>query len=239
MPRRSAKPPRKERRFKRSDPINNSNARILRTRVLIIGEGPTEKCYFEAIIKKFKLREKHITITYSVCGSAPMKVAESTDKEIEKAKSNGNPYDYVFCVFDGDREEGLKEACAQILQTCKKEEMKNKKDALARSWPCFEYWLILHFNDSSSPFERKGKKSSSDVCESKLRNTYHPNYKKANLKCLKVYMDKTKLQTAIANGKRSRQRAQTDGANNPSSEVYKVLECLKELKKTNKLPSAS
>ncbi len=216
---------------KRSESISNSSARVL-----IVGEGITEERYFEAIVKEYGLQKKYITVTASSEGSAPLKVAKSTCKEVEKAKNELNPYDHVFCVFDGDIKTGFKKAGDKILKTCKN--MENKNDALACSWPCFEYWLILHFNNSSSPFEREGKKSMSDVCESKLKKTYDSNYKKGDLKCLELYMDKNKSQTAIKNAKSSRQRAETDGEDNPSSKVYKVLECLQKLKKTNRLPSA-
>ncbi len=206
--------------------------RKLYARMLIISEGEkTEPTYFKTVIKKYDLRKENITIIQSSSGSAPMSVAESTEKEIKKAEASGNPYNHVFCVVDRDEHENFDDACNKMLQTCK--DMENKDDVLARSWPCFEYWILLHFNYSSRHFHRTGK-SPCDNCIEVLKKDildYEKNYENFDR-----LMDK--LEVAITNAKTSRQRAEADGEDNPSTEVYKILECLKELKKTNRLPSA-
>ena len=91
------------------------------------------------------------------------------------------------------------------------------------------YYYI--FNYSSRHFHRTGK-SPCDNCIEVLKKDI-PDYEK-NYENFDRLMDK--LEVAITNAKTSRQRAEADGEDNPSSEVYKILECLKELKKTNRLP---
>ncbi len=220
-----------ERRTKRSESIRNSRARVL-----IVGEGLTEERYFEAIIKEYDLQKKYITITASGEGAAPLDIAKFVTNEVENAKNKNSPYDHVFCVFDMDIEKGLKDARQQILNTCK--DIENEEDTLALSYPCFEYWILLHFEYKRPVFTKKSPcVDCTDKLKKRIKNEKNlPNYKK-NYNGFGMLMDK--LEIAIKNSKISCREAKNDITKNPTStEVYKVLECLKELKKTNRLPSA-
>ncbi len=220
-----------ERRIKRSESIRNSRARVL-----IVGEGLTEERYFEAIIKEYGLQKKYITITASGEGAAPLDIAKFVANEVENAKNKNSPYDHVFCVFDMDIETGLKNACQQILNTCK--DIENEKDTLALSYPCFEYWILLHFEYKRPVFPKESPCiDCTDILEKRIKKEKHlPKYKK-NYEGFEKIMDR--LEVAIKNSKISCREARNDITKNPTStEVYKILECLKELKKTNRLPSA-
>ncbi len=213
---------------KRSKSIRDSYARVL-----IISEGgETEPTYFKTVIKKYNLRKENIIIIHSSSGSAPMSVAESTEKEIKKAEASGNPYDYVFCVFDRDEHENFDDACNKMLQACK--DMENKDDVLARSWPCFEYWLLSHYKFTRAPFIRKGNNSPCKTCLTELAK--HIRGYEKNCANLGTLMDN--LDIAITNAKKSCKDADTTDQPNPSSEVYKVLEWLQKLKANKRLPSA-
>ncbi len=214
-------------------PKRSKSSRDSYARVLIISEGEeTEPAYFNAIIKKYKLRKENITIIPSSSGSAPMSVAKSTIKRVTKAEASGNPYDYVFCVFDRDEHENFDDACNKMLRTCKN--MENKDDVLARSWPCFEYWLLSHYKFTRSPFARKGDNSPCKTCLTELAK-HIKGYEK-NCANLGTLMDN--LDTAIKNAKQSCKDADKTKEPNPSSEVYKVLEWLQKLKANKRLPSA-
>ena len=216
---------------KRSESNRNSSARVL-----IVGEGLTEERYFEAVAKEYGLQKKYITITASSEGPLPLEVAESVKNEIENAINRNSPYDHVFCVFDMDVETGLKNACQEILDTCN--DMENKKDVLALSYPCFEYWVLLHFEYKRPVFTKKSPcVDCTDKLKKRIKNEKNlPNYKK-NYNGFGMFMDK--LEIAIKNSKKSCREASNDITGNPTStEVYKVLECLKELKKTNRVRSA-
>ncbi len=214
-------------------PESATKNRKLYARMLIISEGEkTEPTYFKTVIKKYDLRKENITIIQSSSGSAPMSVAESTEKEIKKAEASGNPYNHVFCVVDRDEHENFDDACNKMLQTCK--DMENKDDVLARSWPCFEYWLLSHYTFTRAPFTRKGDNSPCKTCLTELAK--HINVYEKNHTSFDTLMDK--LDTAITNAKQSCKDADRTDEPNPSTEVYKILECLKKLKKENRLPSA-
>ena len=68
--------------------------------IAIIGEGTTEKHYFDQLKdnEKIRLDKKNLTILPK---KAPSKGNKCTDI-IDKAMEQINYYDFVFCVFDND-----------------------------------------------------------------------------------------------------------------------------------------
>ena len=219
MPRKSKKPRRNPRETNRLKSIGSDYVRVL----IVCEDEKTEPAYFKEIIGEYDINSVNIKIIGT--GKDPKSVVKCAKKEALDAKRAKNAYAYVFCVFDRDGHTTFDSASNTI---------QNNKDLIAaRSWPCSEYWLLLHYNNSSRHFHRTGK-SPCNNCIDVLKK-YIPDYEK-NYENFDRLMDK--LEVAITNAKASRQRAEADGEDNPSTEVYKILECLKELKKTNRLPSA-
>ncbi len=211
----------RERKPKYSKPKRKTYARVL----IVCEDEKTEPAYFKEIINEYKIHHENIDIIGT--GKDPKSVVDRAKIEFDNKKipNKAYIYDYVFCVFDRDSHKTFDSASNTI---------QNNKDLIAvRSWPCFEYWILLHFNYSSRYFHRTDK-SPCDNCIDVLKKDI-PDYEK-NYGSFSSLMDK--LEFAITNAKGSRQRANTDGEPNPSTEVYKILECLKELKKTNRLRSA-
>jgi hypothetical protein len=70
-------------------------------------------------------------------------------------------YDHVFCVIDRDNHANW-EAALQLAEG---------HDGLEvlPSYPCFEYWLILHFRGARSPYTVKGKRSPGECCVADLQ----------------------------------------------------------------------
>jgi hypothetical protein len=69
--------------------------------------------------------------------------SESKREARRRSRKTGDPnesYDEVWCIFDVDTHENLREACDQA---------KGNDVHLAISNPCFELWLLLHFQSQT------------------------------------------------------------------------------------------
>lgn len=115
-----------------------------RRRFLIVCEGEkTEPLYFKNLIQseQVTLAEVHIVRAAGVPRTV-VKRAVQRKKEAERyARSLRDEYfkyDEVWCVIDVDEHPGLDEALQQA-------EANGIKVALSN--PCFELWVLLHFED--------------------------------------------------------------------------------------------
>jgi len=103
--------------------------------ILIVGEGQTEKLYFESF--------PVLTLTVEVVdlkGQTKLKLIESTTSII---KDNPIKYDKVWCVFDMDVKQGEKEFADFDNAITKGKSLGYN---IAYSNDSFELWFYLHFN---------------------------------------------------------------------------------------------
>lgn len=103
--------------------------------ILIVGEGQTEKLYFESF--------PVLTLTVEVIdlkGQNKLKLIESTTSIIE---NNNTKYDKVWCVFDMDVKQGEKEFSDFDNAITKGKSLGYE---IAYSNDSFELWFYLHFN---------------------------------------------------------------------------------------------
>lgn len=123
-------------------------------RVLIVCEGDTERLYFEEIRKKYRLQTTNIKVTNSDLGTNPRQVVEFALHLFQESKD----YDQIFTVFD--RDDHLKYHDTLHLIDSKEGKLKNsekKKIDITPivSIPCFELWLLLHFEEINQLFHRR------------------------------------------------------------------------------------
>jgi hypothetical protein len=85
------------------------------------------------------------------------------------------------------------------------------------SVPCFEVWVLLHYERTDAPFAR-----CPDVLR-RIRRTYVPGYQKADDAAARALM--ARLQTALANGAWLAARAATND-HNPYTAIYKIAQYL-------------
>jgi hypothetical protein len=120
-----------------------------RPRILIVCEGTkTEPGYFLAL----RHREKSAIELDIEPGGVPKTLVEkaarlkrSAEKEARRHKDDNLRYQYVWCVFDVDEHPNLAEAQQQARD--------NGID-VAISNPCFELWILLHFDDRTAYIHR-------------------------------------------------------------------------------------
>jgi len=131
-------------------------------RLLIICEGEkTEPQYLREIQQAYRLATAHLLVLHSQFGTEPQKVLDYALHVFAK----GDPtrgleqkaFDRIVVVFDRDEHHTYHAALAQT--TALNEKLKNDAgervhlDAVA-SVPCFELWLLLHFEHVHAPLHR-------------------------------------------------------------------------------------
>lgn len=145
------------------------------SRVLIVAEGEkTEPQYFTEIRQQERLPSAHVAIMNSAYGTEPRQIVDFAMNEFRK---RDGALDRVFVVFDRDEHRTYHEA----LKVCSggtltNDERKRVKLEAIVSNPCFEFWLLLHFENVRELFHR-------DEIFEKLKR-YLPSYEKA---CVGVY----------------------------------------------------
>ena len=176
---------------------------------MVVCEGETESEYFEAARLKLGLTTAEVILADNSIGSAPISVVQCA--EAKCAERGG--YDHVFCVFDRDDHESFGRARARITTLARR-----KRDPLpvleAISIPCFEFWVLLHYERTDRPFRR-----CDDVVR-QLSQRHLPGYVKADAAVAKNLMDR--LDTAIEHANWLEGRA-ADIGDNPSTSIHHLI----------------
>jgi hypothetical protein len=122
-----------------------------RPRILIVCEGKvTEPTYFNDLkrLEQNRLIEVMILPGAGVPKTAVESAAEEKKAAEKRAKKESDvfaKYDHVWCVFDVDSHPNLQDAIQQA---------RANNIELAISNPCFEIWILLHFQDQRAHIER-------------------------------------------------------------------------------------
>lgn len=120
----------------------------------------------------------------------------------------------VFCVVDRDRHHHWDSALRLAAD--------NGVNVIC-SYPCYEFWLLLHFTYTRRGYVEENGKSPGEVVAAALRRIPemqdYSKGKKVNLfeKLL------PHLPTAIANARRAMHEVETDQEPNPSTKMHEIL----------------
>lgn len=200
----------------RSTGLRRRPARIEpRRRVLIVCEGEkTEPGYLRSLRITEKIQLADIEVVEAA--GVPRTIVERAvrmKRDADRLARRGDStlkYDEVWCVFDVDAHPGLTEALQQS---------RDNGIQVALSNPCFELWILLHFQEQTAWLDRRSAQSS---CRKHL-----PKFRKeityAELK--ERYDDA--LQRAQRLEERQRRNGQPDA--NPVTWVHLLTERLLEL----------
>lgn len=126
-------------------------------------------------------------------------------------------FDRVFCMIDRDRHPGFDEAVRMARR--------DEKVELIVSYPCFEYWLLLHNDYTSRPYVEEGRLSPAEVLIRDLRQCDgFRNYEKGSADSSPFQrLLGAPLAKARALGPRSRNDADDRGDPNPSTSIDLLL----------------
>lgn len=182
----------------------------LRESVYIIGEGITEKYYFQHL-KKLK--------NYSCIVRPRFFSSKNSIYYLEKRTSDLLQADVkVICVFDSDVSQRNKEEKLRLNNFIKSYK-NNKNVIICDSLPSIEFWFLLHFKMTNKYFANYGE------VRDELRK-YIPNYDKTEkfltqdkwIKILVANQDK-----AVINS------IKLDPTQGSYSNIFKAIELLEEL----------
>lgn len=124
-------------------------------RILIVSEGSkTEPLYFKEIRSAHRLHTANVEVQPSELGTAPIQVV----RYAEALFKNGNPhkgirpkaFEQVYAVFDRDEHLTYFDALSLAASLDGKLRNDDKQPVTFRavaSVPCFELWLLLHYED--------------------------------------------------------------------------------------------
>jgi len=191
-------------------------------RVLIVCEGSkTEPNYLREIVDCLELNTANIEVDGD-CGSSPASVVAHARQRYSEHKRQGDDFDKVFCVFDKDTHHTYEQALTEVSEA----KPANKFTAI-HSVPCFEYWLLLHFEFTTRPFAAAGGKSVC-ACVIDELHRYMPAYTKGDHGVFKELMPYT--EQAITRSKNALQQARNNGTDNPTTLMHELVEYLQQLK---------
>lgn len=191
--------------------------------VLIVCEGKkSEPNYLAGLQDDLGLNGANIKVLGA--GVDPLSMINSALKYFESGD-----FDRVYCVFDKDKHPGYQNALTKINSL--RERKRNSVPIFAiTSVPCFEYWLLLHFVESTKPYNSSGNKSAGDILKNEVKRyitNYHEGYESV------FEITKKYLSTAIIRAKRIKLQQSLNKTDNPSTNFFELILYLQGVK--NKL----
>lgn len=142
---------------------------VIGKRGLIICEGETEKNYFNGLISQDKYKRKFQAIDVKIFkpkDHSPVGLVKEAKRQINKAKRERNSYNFIWIVFD-------KDGHAKIPEAFETARTNNPKINIAFTAPCFEFFVLLHFEKTTKPFRK------CDSVISQIKKKWLPDYEKA------------------------------------------------------------
>lgn len=189
------------------------------TRILIVCEGSkTEPNYIRELCHHLRLRAAAVEVVGEECESAPISVYRYAAERLRSDTS----FDEVYCVFDRDRHatfDAAVTACAAHH---------SRKFQSICSFPCFEYWLLIHFRFTRSPIAAEGNDSPGDVALRLVRAEW-AEYRKGMKGTFAVLEARSLTEVALQNAARARRDVEATLEPNPSTQMDILVSRLMQL----------
>lgn len=211
----------KRRARRKRDLARRRSSRESYDRVLIVCEGSkTELNYLQELRNSLKLISKNIEVDGN-SGSSPKSVVRYAKRRFSEEKQKGDTYDRVYCVFDKDTHPSY----TQAIAGCELSRPKGTFYAIT-SVPCFEYWLLLHFEYSTKPYTSTGKRSACDNLILNLKK-HLQDYTKGTKDLFGELESRT--DQAIKHSKQALSAATREDTDNPTTRMHVLVEYLRHL----------
>jgi hypothetical protein len=184
--------------FKRREPPYLPQPRVL----VLCEDSKSSKTYFEDAAKHFR---SYAVVEIAHCGHTdPLGI-------VTEALRREKNFEKVYCAIDRDSHQNWNDA---------REAAKgSQKVIVIASYPCFEFWLLLHFKYSRAPYVASGGGSAAELLLHDLRMIPEMSkYAKGDVSKLFESLI-GKLPTALANAKRTVLDRETENEPNPSTET--------------------
>lgn len=177
--------------------------------VLVICEDSKSSLrYLQDVTRYFRVDVK-VDVTH--CGKTDPKSI------VEEALGLEHKFDELYCVIDRDSHELF----GQALDLCKA----SKKVKVIASYPCYEFWLLLHYGYCRKPYNAVGAKSSGDRLIDDLRKKPGmETYDKTGDRNIFELLVGDKFAGARKNSPKVLAEAIADGNFNPSTELHILID---------------
>lgn len=185
-------------------------------KILILTEGTSEIYYFESLIKMLRLSNL-VDVEESDYTDDRGIIGEATTLG-DKAKKNKLEYPYIFCIFDLDNVKNK-----SFYQDIENYNSEDCQIIPILSYPCFETWLLLHYQIHDAPFIKSGNKSVGDTAKDYLKSIY-PEYNETNEECIKNIA--TNYRIAITHSEKLANRQMEVNSINPITNVHTLVKLL-------------
>jgi hypothetical protein len=139
---------------------------------------------------------------------------------VNEAITRLRQYDEVYCAIDRDNHESFSvaEAAAQEFAI-----------RLIASFPCYEFWLLLHFRSTRAPHQSVGALSAGDRMVRTLRNEQGmQDYAKGAATGLFESL-RTRLPAARTRAAATLAAALAEGEMNPSTRIHELIALFEKL----------
>lgn len=181
--------------------------------VLIVCEdSKSSKQYLEDMCVDYRVNAK-IEVVH--CGKTDPKGI------VQHAVTKERDYENLFCVVDRDEHTNFDEA---VNMASAKE-----KVTLIVSYPCFEFWILLHFGFCRKPYKRSGGKSPAENLISDLKKIEATKDYTKESDGLYAKLAGPPFFEAKRLSPRVLQAAVDEGEPNPSTEFHKLVEFIEGL----------
>lgn len=177
--------------------------------LIVCEDEKTEPNYFRALCAHLHINTASVRIPPNTHGSAPISVVEFAAK---KYRDDGG-YDHTFCVFDKDEHESYERAIRAAEEYAADRHNPIPMRAIT-SVPCFEFWLLLHFEPVTRPMRR-----CADVITQLSRHI--PGYRKGADNNFDIVLPRTN--DALRNARLVRAQQTAARASNPITNVDRLV----------------
>jgi hypothetical protein len=138
---------------------HKGSARSPYKRILIVTEGSkSEPNYLGELCSRLRLNSANVAVLNGVLGTAPTQVVEFARRLVLEGDLNRGirpkAFDEVYVVIDRDAHESYHAAlsmAAQLDGRFRSDDGEPISVRIIASVPCFELWLLLHFEDVLAP----------------------------------------------------------------------------------------
>lgn len=196
-------------RFERRKPSLQQQAKIL----VICEDTKSSLVYLKDAARYFR---SYADVEITHCGkNDPLNI-------VKEAIQRRKKYDKVYCAIDRDRHENFDAALALAATHA-------QWLSVVVSYPCYEFWLLLHFRKTRRAYVGVGKKSAGDLlvkalcCEEGMAA-----YEKGGSENLFNELI-PRLPTARQRAAQVLQEAEGDGELNPSTRLHELVDVFERL----------
>jgi hypothetical protein len=198
-------------------------------RLLIVCEGAkTEPLYLGEIRQQLRLPSANLQVQPAAYGTEPLRIVEYAERLFTEGHRglgiHARSFDRVVVVFDRDEHHTYHAALQRLAALNGRlendERVKVPFDAVV-SVPCFELWLLLHFEDVFAPLHR-------DEALARVR-AHVAGYAKGQGSHWAVTRDHLDVATARANALVAAGHTAEDGTQ-PYTNMHELVHCLLHLK---------